>query len=124
MKTTKSKEVIPILPVPDVEAAVRFDTERLGFRLSFRDRSDPNNYVGVRRDGVELHLQRHDEEDIPEKGTLMLRFIVDDPDSLFAESRQQGVFHEGTELGDKPWGTREFAFYDLNGHGLTFYRDL
>jgi hypothetical protein len=38
--------------------------------------------------------------------------------------REKGVFHERTKQGDKPWGPREFAFYDLNGHGLTFYRDL
>jgi len=31
----------------------------------------------------------------------MLRFIVDDPDALFAEYREQGVFHARTELGDK-----------------------
>ena len=124
MTTAKFKEVNPILPVSDVEAAVQYYTDRLGFRISFRDRSSPSNYVGVRRDGVELHLQWHEACDIGPKGTLMLRFIVDDPDALFAEYRGQGLFHERTELADKPWGTREFAFYDLNGHGLTFYRDL
>jgi hypothetical protein len=25
---------------------------------------------------------------------------------------------------DKPWGTREFAFFDPDRNGLTFYRDL
>jgi hypothetical protein len=25
---------------------------------------------------------------------------------------------------DKPWGSREFAFSDPDGNGLTFYRDL
>ena len=25
---------------------------------------------------------------------------------------------------DTPWGTREFAFYDPDRNGLTFYRDL
>ena len=124
MTIAKFKEVNPILPVRDVELAVRYYAERLGFRVSFRDRTHPSNYVGVRRDGVELHLQWHKASDISPKGILMLRFIVDDPDALFVEYREQGVFHERTELGDKPWGTREFAFFDLNGHGLTFYRDL
>ena len=81
MTNAKFKEVNPILPVPDVEAAVRYYTERLGFRVSFRDRTGPSDYVGVRRDGVELHLQWHEAKDIGPKGTLMLRFIVDDPDA-------------------------------------------
>jgi catechol 2,3-dioxygenase-like lactoylglutathione lyase family enzyme len=36
----------------------------------------------------------------------------------------QGVFHERTQLCDTSWGTREFAFWDLNHNGLTFMRDL
>jgi hypothetical protein len=33
-------------------------------------------------------------------------------------------FHAMTALRDTPWGTREFAFYDLNGNALFFCRDL
>jgi hypothetical protein len=29
-----------------------------------------------------------------------------------------------TALRDTPWGTREFAFYDLNGNGLFLYCNL
>ena len=81
--------------------------------------------AGLDADGVELHLQWHDEIDFKdvEAGTLMLRFAVADPDVLFLEYEGKGVFHEQTQLRDTPWGTREFAFFDLDGHGLTFYRD-
>ena len=34
------------------------------------------------------------------------------------------MFHEDTRLRNAPWGTREFAFWDLNHNGLTFMRDL
>ncbi len=126
MSRAQFKEVHPILPVTDLEAAVRYYTERLGFELAFRDPSAPDAYVGVRRGGVELHLQLQREADMPNPGTLMLRFIVDDPDALHAEYEANGVLRdgEGTAVEDKPWGTREFAFIDLNKHGLTFYRDL
>ena len=128
MTDTKFKEVNPILPVRDVDAAVRFFTQQLGFRVAFRDPSAPDRYVGVRRDGVELHLQYQRDEDMPKPGTLMIRFIVDDPDALFREYESRGVFqgaqNQRARVEDKPWGTREFAFCDLNGHGLTFYRDL
>ena len=128
MRTAHLNEVNPILPVPDIEAAVRFYTDKLGFRVSFRDCSAPDKYVGVRRDGVELHLQYQHDEDMPKPGTLMIRVVVDDPDELFREYETHGVFqgvlNNRARLEDKPWGTREFAFCDLNGHGLTFYRDL
>lgn len=126
MPPAKFKEVHPVLPVRDVEKALAYYVDRLGFRLIFRDSSDATRYVGVRRDAVEIHLQWHEEADFrdTEKDGLMLRLFVDDPDALFAEYKDKEVFHDRTDIADKPWGTREFAFYDLNGHGLTFYRDL
>ena len=53
----------------------------------------------------------------------MLRFVVPDVDALYEEYRDRDVFHEQTALRDTAWGTREFAFYDTYGNGLTFYRD-
>jgi hypothetical protein len=54
----------------------------------------------------------------------MLRFVVDDPDALLEEYKAKGLVPEGTSVEDKPWGTREFGFFDPDGNGLTFYRDL
>ena len=120
MGTAKFKELHPILGTRDIEKALQFYVERLGFTLAFRDKSDPTNYAGVRRDSVELHMQFQYEH---EMSTMRLRLFVDDPDALFEEYKDKGVFHERTHLADTPWGTREFAFYDLDGNGLTFYRD-
>ena len=47
-----------------------------------------------------------------------------DPDDLFDEWVNQGVYHERTKVRNTPWGTREFGFYDLDMNGLHFYRDL
>jgi hypothetical protein len=78
----------------------------------------------VGRDGVEIHLQWHDPAEwSADVDRPMLRIVVSDPDALYAEYRDQDVFHEGTNLRDTAWGTREFAFYDNYGNGLTFYRD-
>ena len=118
------KEVNPVLPARDVEKALRYYVECLGFRHAFGRAAD--NYVGVRRDGVELHLQWQREADFEagKAGQAMLRFIVDDPDALFEEFKDKGVFQERAAVIDTSWGTREFAFFDLNGNDLTFYRDL
>jgi uncharacterized glyoxalase superfamily protein PhnB len=116
----------PVLQVRDVPAAIDYYVARLGFALSFQDDPAAPRYAGVVRDAVELHLQWHDETSFrPDRGdALMLRFVVDDPAALFQEYASKGVFHAETQLRNTPWGTREFAIYDLNGHGLTFYRPL
>lgn len=112
------QQVQPILGTRDFAKGVAFYTERLGFTLLF---SHDNNYAGFRRDDVELHMQFQYEHEMQ---TTRLRFVVSDPDALFAEFEPLGVFHDRTHLANTPWGTREFAFYDCDGNGLTFYRDL
>lgn len=114
------KEVHPILGTRDLEKALTFYIDRLGFKLAFRDSSIPTNYAGLRRDSVEIHFQFQYEH---EMGTTRLRLFVEDPDALFEEYKNKQVFHDRTRLVDTSWGTREFAFYDLDGNGLTFYRD-
>jgi catechol 2,3-dioxygenase-like lactoylglutathione lyase family enzyme len=119
-------DVIPVLPARDVSEAVQFYVERLGFELVFQDSQDRPQYAGIRRGGVELHPQFQFPEDF-EAGTAgqaMLRLVVDDPGTLFLEYQDKGVFHDQTQLSDTQWGTREFAFWDLNHNGLTFMRDL
>jgi uncharacterized glyoxalase superfamily protein PhnB len=82
--------------------------------------------VGVRRDQIELHLQFQFEADFQagKAGQANLRIEVDDPDALFDELKDKGVFHEKTQLRDTSWGTREFSFWDPDGNALTFQRDL
>ena len=115
------KETHPILGTRGIQRAIAFYTQQLGFTLAFGDKADPPNYVGFRRDGVELHMQFQFEH---EMGTIRLRFLVEDPDVLFNEYRQHGVECTPNSVRDTPWGTREFALYDLDRNALTFYRHL
>src|SRR6516164_7629462 len=114
MPTTELKDVIPILDGRDVEAALRFYVNRLGFQVDFRYEEDPNNYAGVRRGGVCLHMQWQHEDEFRKgtAGTLRIRIVVDDPDALFDEYQAMGVFDERTAVRDTPWRTREFGFRD------------
>ncbi|MDE2879952.1 VOC family protein [Candidatus Palauibacter soopunensis] len=113
-----------MLPSRDVAAAIGFYVGRLGFELAFADSTRDPGYAGVRRDGIELHLQWHDAEEWSRVERPMLRFVVPAVEDLFEEYRDQGVFHERTALRRTLSGTREFAFYDLDMNGLTFYRAL
>jgi catechol 2,3-dioxygenase-like lactoylglutathione lyase family enzyme len=118
------EQVHPVLMSRDVRAAVRF-YERLGFIQTFCDVPDDPKYAGVRRDGVELHLQWHDPlEWEPGKDRPNYRFVVRDVDGLFEEFMTKQVIDAGTKLRDTPWGTREFHVRDLDMNGLQFYRDL
>jgi catechol 2,3-dioxygenase-like lactoylglutathione lyase family enzyme len=116
----------PILGTRDMRRAIAFYTENLGFELAFGaeggevDAEHPN-YVGYRRDAVELHMQFQYPH---EMGAIRLRFLVDDPDALYAEYAQRGVECNRDAVQDKPWGTREFALYDPDRNALTFYRGL
>ena len=115
------KETHPILGTRDIQRAIEFYTRQLGFKPAFGDKADPPNYVGFRRDAVVLHMQFQFEH---EMGTIRLRFLVEDPDALFNEYRQRGVGCTPNKVQDTPWGTREFALYDLDRNALTFYRNL
>jgi uncharacterized glyoxalase superfamily protein PhnB len=126
--------VCPVLPVRDLGAAVRFYTERLGFSFAFGDRvgaplldgTGAPGYAGLRRDGVELHLQWQDETEFAKgtAGPAMLRFLVEELDTLFDEYAGAGVFHDRTRLRETAWGTREFNILDPDGNGLIFYREI
>lgn len=116
-------DVQPVLPVRDIAAALAYYTERLGFQFLFGDRGGAPAYAGVGRDEVEIHLQWQSERDIGQSAGLgNLRFVVDDPDALFQEYLAAGVIPAGKSIRDTEWGTREFAFFDPDGNGLTFYR--
>ena len=115
------KETHPILGTRDLKRAVAFYTKQLGFRHAFGEVGEPHGYVGFRRDAVELHMQFQFEH---EMGTIRLRFLVEDPDALFDEYRRRGVECTADGVHSTPWGTREFALYDVDRNALTFYRDL
>ncbi|WP_298904167.1 glyoxalase superfamily protein [uncultured Psychroserpens sp.] len=119
------KQIHPVLPVRHVMNAVHYYVDELGFKLAFKDAGDDPGYAGIIRDGVEIHLQWHDENDwVDGMDSVLLRIYVENVDALFQEYSTKAVFHENTELKDTSWGTREFGIYDKNGNGLVFYRDL
>jgi catechol 2,3-dioxygenase-like lactoylglutathione lyase family enzyme len=138
MDAAQFRQVHPIVGTRDLDRAIAFYVERLGFELAFDDDKRPRNYVGLRRDGVVLHFQFQYEH---EMGTVRLRFRVRDPDALLAEYESRQAFALAAEstsaqntsparveltepIRDTPWGSREFGFYDPDGNALFFYRPL
>jgi catechol 2,3-dioxygenase-like lactoylglutathione lyase family enzyme len=126
---TRIDAVHPVLMCRDVPAAVRF-FEALGFSLGFDDGEAVPRYARVVRDGVELHLQWHDESQFTVPGDRpAYRFLVRDVEALHEELRAAGALPEAPEdagpwgtPGDTPWGTREFHLRDPSGNLLQLYR--
>jgi uncharacterized glyoxalase superfamily protein PhnB len=54
----------------------------------------------------------------------MLRMVIKNIEALYVSYSAKGIFDEHTKLRDTTWGTKEFAFYDPDKNGLTFYQNL
>lgn len=115
-----------ILDVRDVEAALRYYCDQLGFTVDFRNAEAPHNYAGIRRGNVLLHMQWQSADAFRQgtAGHLRVRIDVDDPDALYNEYHARDVAGLGTAPEDTGWGTREFALRDPDGNHLAFFVDV
>jgi catechol 2,3-dioxygenase-like lactoylglutathione lyase family enzyme len=133
----KLLRALPALPVKDVEAAVLFYNERLGFSVKHKE----DFFARLERDDLELHLWAASDQDWRERvnfveepvcsgaesfiaGTSSCRIEVIGVDGLYAEMARADVLHPGDpgHPVDTTWGTREFATLDLEGNLLTFFQ--
>jgi len=107
-------EVVPVVPVRDVDAAVVWFTGVLGFTEDFRW----NAYAGVTFGGARLHLNGfagHDDR----IGKSQAYFFVPDVDAVFARAVAAGAAIDHT-LGDQEYGMRDFSVRDPDGNRFTF----
>lgn len=118
------KEIHPVLPVRNVNTALLFYTQSMGFECDFTDTAIDPRYAGVKREGVVIHLQWHDASEwVGGIDRPQIRILCRDPDALFEEWKHL-VDRKGAVLRDTPWGTREFGIYDPDDNGLIFYRNI
>jgi catechol 2,3-dioxygenase-like lactoylglutathione lyase family enzyme len=110
---------IPELPSLDVEEALRFYVDRLGFTELFRHGEDPVRYGAVRRGDAVLHLWLTEDPHLPQSSSC--RIPVDDIDALYAEYLAVDAIHPNGPLVEQPWGTREFVAVDGDGNALRFF---
>jgi catechol 2,3-dioxygenase-like lactoylglutathione lyase family enzyme len=111
------KQVIPKFPAADVQLALAFYEQKLGFVPLF----DYGDYAAVERDSLEIHLWLCDDKRIAENTGC--RVAVNDIETLYAEYQQAGVIHPNGLLEEKPWGLKEFVALDLDGNALFFFEE-
>lgn len=121
----------PVLGASDVPEMVKF-YQSLGFDVVFQDAPNNPEYVAVRRDGAELHIQWAGKEQwVYPIDRPAFRFVVSDVDALYSEFVGSGGVGSQTSQGspwaapaNTPWGTREFHLRDPSQNSLQFYRPL
>ena len=92
-------QIHPVLPVQNVVVALFYYTSKLGFEIAFADDAENPTYAGVKRDGIEIHLQWHDAKEWESSfNTPMLRIVTEHIDDLFEEYKGKDVFHESTAV--------------------------
>ena len=113
--------VTPFMHVPDLEAALAFMTETLGFVVDYREA----NYAYVSRDGAGLRMMECGPGDAFQPGTRRFAYYFDcrDVDSLFAELKPRlDALPKGDVHGpaDKPYRQRELLVVAPDGNLIAF----
>jgi len=116
--------VIPQLRTTDLAQSIRFYTTKLGLTLEFQYE---DFYAGIRAGGQLFHLKLVDEKDpsirFVEAGEhFHLYFETEGVDATAAALKRSGVAFV-KDVHDTPWGRREFAVRDDQGHILYFGED-
>jgi uncharacterized glyoxalase superfamily protein PhnB len=116
------RQIAPVFFTLDIPATVTYYREKLGFDC-LGTWQDPPVYAIVARDGQAIHFRcaapptanpdKYDDE------LLDAYIFVEDADAVYAEYVQRRVAFT-RELGNMPWGSREFVVRDCDGRLLAF----
>ena len=112
--------VTPILRMFDIAKAREFYLDFLGFEVRFEHRFEDNTplYMGIARDGCELHLSEHHGDGSP--GAHVRIGVVGIAD-LHHELTAKKYRFNRPGLETTPWQTKEVTVIDPFGNQLTFY---
>ena len=114
----KLRAPIPIFRSFNEAEAKDFYVRYLGFTVLFEHRFEPGFplYMGLRRDGCELHLSEHHGDATP---GASCRIPVDDIEAFLAEITERGHPRMKPGILDQSWGEREIHLLDPFGNRLV-----
>ncbi len=132
----KLLRAIPGLPVRDIQTAVEFYRDTLGFEPFYQE----SGFARLRRGEVEIQLWAATDEswklrpaETPFEavvsgaesflaGTGGCRIEVEGLDALFAEYQEKGVlYNRDTTITTEWWGDRDFHTLDVHRNLITFF---
>jgi catechol 2,3-dioxygenase-like lactoylglutathione lyase family enzyme len=110
----KFEGITPRLPVSDVEQALAFYVDKLGFNLGWKWGS-PLTHANACRDCIAVDLIAAPAQRC---GTAMAYIKIRGVDAYFAELKGRNL--ELSDLGDRQYGMRDFEVIDPFGNRLAF----
>ncbi|MGA2851152.1 MAG: VOC family protein [Terracidiphilus sp.] len=116
------RQIAPVFFTTDLPSTLAYYESKLGFERAGAY-GDPPFYGIVARDGHAIHFRSVDataaSTDKYAEELLDAYLLVEDADALFTEYVGKGV-EFARELGNMPWGLREFVVKDCDGRLLAF----
>jgi catechol 2,3-dioxygenase-like lactoylglutathione lyase family enzyme len=106
----------PVFAVRDLDAALDFYRLRLGFSVAWTW-GDPPARAGVRIDDIEIQLDAAERGAPP--GPSVVYCHMTGVEAYYAACRARGVAF-ALELGERPWGMRDFRVEDPDGNRIGF----
>jgi catechol 2,3-dioxygenase-like lactoylglutathione lyase family enzyme len=102
--------VAPAIPVTDLERALRFYRDILGFTVAFTN-GNPPSFAVIKQGSAELHLTAQNSK----AGAAHAHLLVDDLDTIHERCLQAGA-----EVRQPPkvqeWGLRDIVVADPDGN--------
>lgn len=108
--------VAPILSVHDLPSALDWYPRVLGFAVAWTW-GDPVGLASVCRDAVELNLGKRGEYGAPGPSQIYVR--LSGIDGFYEQVCRAGATIR-VEIGDRPYGLRDFSIEDESGNRLDF----
>ena len=123
--------VMVVYPVRDVESAIAWYQDTLGFTAQCINRPEgaPTNDDLLTRDDVTVHLVLRGEvvegesQDFQHAGPADAVFTTSDVDEMFKEVAAKGV-RLFQQLKNQSWGQRDFAILDPDGNKIWISQAL
>ena len=116
--------VIPQLRTTDLASSIRFYTEKLGLVIDFRYQ---DFYAGIRAGNQLFHLKLVDERvpSIPfvAAGEHFHLYLTTSDIAATANALKAAGVEVVRDVNETPWGTKELAIRDDQGHTLYFGQD-
>jgi catechol 2,3-dioxygenase-like lactoylglutathione lyase family enzyme len=116
-----TSSVITQLRTTNLGQSIRFYTEKVGLTLAFQYE---DFYAGIRAGNQLFHLKLVDEKDpsieFVDKGDHFHLYFDTDDAEVTADALKRNGVRLVKDVHDTPWGTKEFALKDDQGHTLYF----
>jgi catechol 2,3-dioxygenase-like lactoylglutathione lyase family enzyme len=109
-------KLFPVFAVSDLDAAISFYQDELGFSVAWRW-GTPATRAGVALDGIEIQLDCAGEGAPP--GPSVVYCHMTGVESYYAAYKARGVSF-AQELGERPWGMVDFRVTDPDGNRIGF----